>query len=65
MQMGFKRLKENAVERRADEKVIKAIKKVAAANKIAALIAKWRVDRDAYLLWKAKYLKDKQQQIGA
>ncbi len=45
--------------------MIVAIKKVAAANHIRNLMSKWRIDRDAYLIWKARYLRDKQQALGA
>ena len=64
LSLGFKKFKENAIQRQADIKVRVAIQKVSAANQIYEIYQQWRIDREAFLIWKTVFLKLRYQQIG-
>ena len=64
LSLGFKKFKENAIQSQADIKVRVAIQKVSAANHIYEIYQQWRIDREAFLIWKTVFLKLRYQQIG-
>jgi|LakMenEpi03Aug12_release.lakeMendotaPanAssembly.Ray.scaffolds.fasta_scaffold3627834_1 hypothetical protein len=40
------------------------LRKITATNRITDLLSQWRIDREAFLIWKAQYLLQKQILIG-
>ena len=57
LSLGFKKFKENAIQRQADIKIRFAIRKVSAANHINELYQQWRIDREAFLIWKTMFFR--------